>query len=447
MLKRKHKRTRGVPLLTALVMSVLVGCRDDQPTTPSGARLAATSPVAAGSSADVPVGTFAAPTYIRDAAAPQLTPNQGIVRVYQDEKPWFGANRAHATLLSLGQVRGADYFIHPLADLQNGIPPRTTLVIITSNSRGKPEQAARQNHPAAQAALAAFLRRGGRLIVDMGDNLADGGFIAPGATGTPHYVAPYPCWDATLAPEAEWHPFRTAHNVLDNDNIDIDGIGCYVAHGNLEQGITLPADATPLMTAVFGGVPRIIMAEYCFEGVGLVILDTNTKEYEGQQPRGTGPALVMQNLFAYALDGRAVHHPACDEPLPPPCTVVDVEIVAGNRLPPGTVDLSIPRLGVAVLGSETYKIPRRPPLRSEDIRLGPWDTRETEPTPAESYIVRDLNGDGRRDLLAIFDTERLRQDGNLSPATTELTIWARDPLSILYCGTTRVRVVNTCPRC
>ncbi|MGI9181746.1 MAG: hypothetical protein ACR2H9_14740, partial [Longimicrobiaceae bacterium] len=42
-------------------------------------------------------GTFAAPTYIRDAAAPQLTPNQGIVRVYQDEKPWFGANRAHAT--------------------------------------------------------------------------------------------------------------------------------------------------------------------------------------------------------------------------------------------------------------------------------------------------------------------------------------------------------------
>ncbi len=437
-----RRRTRGVPLLAALVVSVLVGCRDDQPTTPSAARLAATSPGAAGSSADVPVGTFAAPTYIRDEVAPQLTLNEGIVRVYQDEQPWFGSNRAHATLLSLGQVPGMDYFIHPLADLQDGIPPRTTLVIITSNSEGEAEQAARQNHPAAQAALAGFLRRGGRLIVDMGDNLADGGFIAPGATGTPHYFAPDPCWDATLTPEGEWHPFRTAHNVLDNDNIDIDGsIGCYVAHGNLEQGLTLPPDATPLMTAVFGGVPRIILAEYCFEGVGLVILDTNTKEYEGQRPRGTDPALVMENLFAYALDGRTVHHPACEEPLPPPCTAVDVQIVAGNRLPPGTVDLSIPWLGVAILGSEVYNIPRRPPLRSEDIRLGPWDTRETEPTPAERYLVGDLDGDGRRDLLAIFDMERLVQDGNLSPATTELTLWARDPFSLLYCGTTEVAVV------
>jgi hypothetical protein len=239
-----------------------------------------------------------------------------IVRVYRDSVPWFGENRDVASLESLGKVQGSDLFIHPLSDLALGIPAGTAVVLISSNGQGDPSASVTQNSRAAQRSLAAFVRRGGVLIVDMGDNDSTGGYMAPGATGTPDLVFPEPCEDATLGPAAKGkdgvlggpaddHPIvngpdRRPGTADDLNDANIDMPPCAVAHGNLEQGITLPKGAKVLMTATFGGEQRTILAEYGFNR-GRVILDTITKEFEGHQPPGVGPSLFMRSLFAYAL--------------------------------------------------------------------------------------------------------------------------------------------------
>lgn len=222
-----------------------------------------------------------------------------IIRVYENNIPWFGENRNNATLLFLGKILGTDYFIHPVSDLRVGIPCNTAVVLIPSNSNGSEVTAAQENDPIAQANLKSFVRAGGVLIVDMGDNLASGGYIAPGAKGTPDLIFPDPCRDVTLTCKAFNHPFARCPIQLSNNNIDME-CSCSVAHGNLEQGITLPCDATVLMTATFNNIQRAVLAEYTL-GCGHVILDTLTKKFRCQQPEGTGPSNILVNLFAYAL--------------------------------------------------------------------------------------------------------------------------------------------------
>ncbi len=156
---------------------------------------------------------------------------------------------------------------------------------------------------------------GGVLIVDMGDNDWDGGFIAPGAVGTPTLVFPDDGADATLAATAagadgllgttDDHrlvrgPDGMAGTADDLTNTNIDAC-CYVAHGNLQDGIVLPPSAKTLMTARFATVAKPIVAEYC-AGSGRVILDTVTKEFEGHQPEGSGPSYFLSALLGYALD-------------------------------------------------------------------------------------------------------------------------------------------------
>lgn len=270
------------------------------------------------------------PLYV-DGNAPALLPAGGAIRVYKDSDAWFGENRDHNTLLALGRVLGTDYFIHPLADLFNPIPAHTAVVLLSSNGVGLLTAVNAQNAPAAQANLEAFVKAGGVLIVDMGDNVTNGGYLAPGSSGTPDYIFPSPCEDATLAPAAlgsdgllgtaDDHPLvlgpdglpGTADD-LDNFNIDLS-LSCYVAHGNLQTGINLPADASILMTARFNGLPEPILAEYCLDS-GLVILDTITKEFSGHQgPGGTGtvPTFFLTNLFDYALSGQATRQ--CIQPV------------------------------------------------------------------------------------------------------------------------------------
>ena len=222
-----------------------------------------------------------------------------IIRVYQNYIPWFGENRNNATLLFLGKILGTDYFIHPMSDLAVGIPCNTAVVLIPSNSEGSAATAAEENDPKAQANLKSFAKAGGVLIIDMGDNLSSGGYIAPGAKGTPDFIFPDPCRDVTLTHKAFKHPFSKCPIQLNNNNIDME-CGCSVAHGNLEQGITLPCDSTVLMTATFDNIQRAVLAEYCY-GRGHVILDTLTKEFICQQPQGTGPSNILVNLFSYAL--------------------------------------------------------------------------------------------------------------------------------------------------
>jgi hypothetical protein len=183
---------------------------------------------------------------------------------------------------------------------------------------GVPETSLAQSHPSAQANLEAFVRRGGVAIVDMGDNDRDGGFRAPGASGTPDLIFPTDRDDATLTAAAagedgmlgtadDHRLVRGADGIagtsddLNQSNIDAC---CYVAHGNLEDGIALPSGAAVLMTASFEGVAKPIVAEYCL-GYGRVIVDTVTKEYEAHRPGGSGPSFFMMSLFAYAMDSQA----------------------------------------------------------------------------------------------------------------------------------------------
>ncbi|MBW9172497.1 hypothetical protein K2F43_14905 [Clostridium estertheticum] len=199
----------------------------------------------------------------------------------------------------MGKILGTDYFIHPVSDLAVGIPCNTAVVLIPSNSEGSATSAAEENDPNAQANLKAFVRAGGVLIIDMGDNLLSGGYIAPCAKGTPDLIFPDPCRDVSLTKRALKHPFANCPIQLNNNNIDME-CGCSVCHGNLEQGITLPRDSTVLMTATFDNIQRAVLAEYRI-GRGHVILDTLTKEFVCQQPQGTGPSNILVNLFSYAL--------------------------------------------------------------------------------------------------------------------------------------------------
>lgn len=244
------------------------------------------------------------PEYVTESNLKLQSLSSPVIRVYENFIPWFGTNRNNATLLYLGKVLGVDYFIHPMSDLAGGIPSNTNVILISSNSEGDLSTALQQNDPAAQANLEEFTQKGGVLIVDMGSNLVGAGFIAPGSTGTPNSeIKPDPVDKATLTPEALTSPFVNGPIILDNDKIDLSS-GYWIAHGNLEEGITLPDDATVLMTATFGGVEKPILAEYCY-GSGKIILDTITKEYFGQQPSGVGPSNILTNLFAYALSPSA----------------------------------------------------------------------------------------------------------------------------------------------
>jgi hypothetical protein len=267
-------------------------------------------------STDVPSGEAVAPQYVTVSEGEPASVGDATVRVYQDSIPWFGENRDAATLVALGKTLGVDYFVHPTSDLLNPIPGNTDVVIITSDGQGNGVGSV--NDAAAQANLDAFVQAGGVLIVDMGDNNGGDGFMAPGSTGIADDNFPSPCDDATLTMDAagddntlgtaDDHPLvkgpdGIAGTVDDwtNDNIDLVAF-CFIAHAHLNSGITLPANAVPIMTALFNNEEQTIVAEYTL-GEGCVIVDTLTKEYEGQSPvLGNGPTTFMTNLFTYAME-------------------------------------------------------------------------------------------------------------------------------------------------
>lgn len=88
--------------------------------------------------------------------------------------------------------------------------------------------------------------------------------------------------------------------------------GCYVAHGNLRDGIELPAIAKVLLFADFGGVAAPVMAEY-EHGAGRVIVTTITLEFAGHDLIGSGATHLLTNLFSYALEATADDQQEADE--------------------------------------------------------------------------------------------------------------------------------------
>lgn len=359
-----------------------------------------------------------------------------VIRVYKDSNAWFGENRDHSTLVALGKVLGEDYFVHPLSALSAPIPEETAVVLLTSNGEGLASAVDAQNSAAAQTHLEAFVRAGGVLIVDMGDNVADGGFLAPGALGTPSYIFPLPCYDATLAPAAygpdatlgtlDDHPavlgpdgLPVTADDLDDWVIDLE-TGCSVAHGHLEDGITLPADATVLMTAPFGGSARPILAEYCLDA-GRVVLDTITKEFiaqQGPEGYGDGPTHFMRNLFSYALSGEATQHCA----LP-----VGVDVLP--RACPNTLDLRDRSLTVAIVGTDDLDVEQVDPSTLTLVGVGPIHFSYGDlVAPFEPFLGKEdcsdcgMDGaDGFVDLILEFDNRAIREAirANLGAAGSE----------------------------
>lgn len=63
-------------------------------------------------------------------------------------------------------------------------------------------------------------------------------------------------------------------------------------------------------------------------------------------------------------------------------------------------------------------------------------------TEATGFVDLDADQDGNRDVELRFETQRLVDEGNLSPGAQELTIWGRDPVTNQrFCGSTNVTVV------
>lgn len=225
---------------------------------------------------------------------------KGVIRVYQNSIPWN--NRNNATILSLGKVLGVDYFIHPIIDLAIGIPKDTKVILIASNSQGSKVAADEENLHVVQRNLDCFVQAGGVLVVDMADNLRDGGYYAPGSCGTPDLIFPdnLVANKLFLTKESYCSPFVNGPTItLTNDNISMDPNTRYSAHGNLVDGIGIPNRSEILMTAIFNGVHKPVLACY-YLGKGFVIVDTITKEFFGQAPVGNGPSNIITNLIYYA---------------------------------------------------------------------------------------------------------------------------------------------------
>jgi hypothetical protein len=419
-------------------MALIVGCNDDPGTLRRGSLPTATPDVnIAGTSADVPTAaTMRSPSFSLSPAqtASLAVAATAVVRVYQDEQPWFGANRAHTTLLSLGKVLNSDYFIHPLAALSAPIPAGTLVVIITSNSNGGAAQAVAETAPAAQANLAAFVSDGGTLIVDMGDNLVGGGFTAPGAVGTPTNIFPNPCDDATLTATAATDQIvlgpdgvAGGGDDLTDTNIDTQG-PCYVAHGNLDEGIVLPAGARRIMTAAFPSGIRTIMADYTV-GSGCVILDTNTKEFMGQQPPGSGPGIVMRNLFSAALRGVGCVLP------------ITIDVKPGSDVNPIN-QRAQGRLPVAVLTSHTFDATTVNPATVTVGDEAGTDTRVATRNNGTLFAsLEDVDGDGDVDLVLHFEVRALVGNGDLTPTSTKLVLRGATTSGTPVRGEDVVRVV------
>lgn len=418
----------------------------------------------------VPAHPPAPPVFVKSplvdpADGPGIQTHAPIIRVYQDSLAWFGENRDNATLLSMGKILGDDYFIHPISDCATGIPAGTRVVFFSSNGSGDPGAASSQNLAACQTALNAFLAAGGTLIVDMGDNLDPGGFMAPGAVGTPSLVFPFPaCDDATLTTPgatgadgllgtADDHPIvkgpdgiaGTADD-LTNTNIDM-AFSCYVAHGNLMDGITLPsapsAQTTALMTAEFDGVQKPIVAEYC-HGRGRVILDTVTKEFEAHQGpggTGTGPTFFMRNLFTYALSDASscvidVHLDIKPRSCPNPMTTRDKGTVPVAIL--GTANLDVTHIDLTSIQLEGVS-----PIRStiSDVAapfspaIGKSDCLDCTTRGPDGFADLSLKFDAQALIAALQpvtdgECRVVKLTGNLLPAFGGYSIQGEDVVRI-----------------
>jgi uncharacterized membrane protein len=127
-----------------------------------------------------------------------------------------------------------------------------------------------------------------------------------------------------------------------------------------------------------------------------------------------------------------------DPPSIPQCTNPGLSLETWSGSTPGRISLSDPTVWVVVWNIEPHVPTHNPRAAPSDLRFGDaWETA----TRSASFVVRDLNDDGNRDVRMRFETARLVADGNLDENTDEVTILGRDPVTgELFCGTATVSV-------
>jgi DNA-binding beta-propeller fold protein YncE len=110
------------------------------------------------------------PHYVSERAAviygnnaPDL-PTRGAARIYRDAESYWGDRSVEeSALVEAGYVLGASLFIHPVADLQRGVPDDTAVVVLPAAG---PAAVRSVDGRPVQDALSSFLDSGGVLIVD-----------------------------------------------------------------------------------------------------------------------------------------------------------------------------------------------------------------------------------------------------------------------------------------
>jgi hypothetical protein len=103
---------------------------------------------------------------------------------------------------------------------------------------------------------------------------------------------------------------------------------------------------------------------------------------------------------------------------------------------PGQISLDDPSVFVQILGIEQY-LPR--PASPNDVRIGEtWETG----TPAEDFIIVDIDNDGILDIQLRWSTQQLINNGHLGPDTELIVVWGRDPSTgELYRGQEHVTIL------
>jgi hypothetical protein len=106
-----------------------------------------------------------------------------------------------------------------------------------------------------------------------------------------------------------------------------------------------------------------------------------------------------------------------------------------NRTP-NQISLDDPTVFVQILNIEAF-IPR--PASASDVRIGDsW----TGGTPAQGFVLFDINGDGNRDIQLRWSTTQLISAGHLHGQTQQLTVWGRDPGDgQIYRGAANVQII------
>lgn len=283
--------------------------------------------------------------------------------IYKNYSAWFGFNTSEQVLQAppFNFVTGTDYIVKPMSDLALGIPAGTDVVFIPGASNGNAlNQITDEKAPAAQAALDAFVKGGGCLVIVVGDNSGDA-YLVPGLLGTADDALT--CQGLTILDPT--HPFiigpdqiQGTGDDLNNNNIDAQQVGslgvgncnfCFDTHGSL-AGI-LPGGATVHIVEQVTGKPAF--AEYSL-GSGKVILTTRPMEFFCDNPQ------ILINWFFYAINlARGVEidldikPQSCPNPLNTKSKgVLPVAVLGTTDLDVNDIDVSTVQLnGVAPLRS------------------------------------------------------------------------------------------------